>query len=76
MANLVNLEAVGKSYGTTTVLTDVSLGVADRQRIGVVGRNGGGKSTLLRLLERRRGTGRRSGDPGRRRAGRAGRPAR
>ena len=50
MPNLVNLEAVGKSYGTTTVLTDVSLGIADRDRIGVVGRNGGGKSTLLRLL--------------------------
>jgi ATP-binding cassette subfamily F protein uup len=50
MPNLVNLEAVGKSYGTTTVLADVSLGVADRERIGVLGRNGGGKSTLLRLL--------------------------
>jgi ATP-binding cassette subfamily F protein uup len=50
MVNLVNLEAVGKAYGTTTVLDDVSLGVASGERIGVVGRNGGGKSTLLRLL--------------------------
>ncbi|MGN6608013.1 MAG: ABC-F family ATP-binding cassette domain-containing protein [Jatrophihabitans sp.] len=50
MANLVNLEAVGKAYGTTTVLDGVSLGVADGERIGVVGRNGGGKSTLLRLV--------------------------
>ncbi|HET6876595.1 MAG TPA: ABC-F family ATP-binding cassette domain-containing protein [Jatrophihabitans sp.] len=49
-ANLVNLEAVGKVYGTTVVLDDVSLGVADGERIGVVGRNGGGKSTLLRLI--------------------------
>ena len=49
-ANLVNLEAVGKAYGTTVVLDDVSLGVADGERIGVVGRNGGGKSTLLRLM--------------------------
>ena len=42
--------AVGKAYGTTTVLDGVSLGVADGERIGVVGRNGGGKSTLLRLI--------------------------
>jgi ATP-binding cassette subfamily F protein uup len=50
--NLVNLEAVGKAHGTTVVLHDVSLGVADGDRIGVVGRNGGGKSTLLRLMAR------------------------
>jgi ATP-binding cassette subfamily F protein uup len=50
MANLVNLESVSKTYGTTVVLEDVSLGVAAGERIGVVGRNGGGKSTLLRLI--------------------------
>ncbi|MGI8677832.1 MAG: ABC-F family ATP-binding cassette domain-containing protein [Jatrophihabitans sp.] len=50
MANLVNLEAVGKSFGTTTVLDGVSLGISDGERIGVVGRNGGGKSTLLKLI--------------------------
>jgi ABC transport system ATP-binding/permease protein len=49
-ANLVNLENVGKAHGTTTVLADVSLGVAEGERIGVVGRNGSGKSTLLRVL--------------------------
>jgi ABC transport system ATP-binding/permease protein len=48
--NLVNLEAVRKAHGTTTVLDDVSLGVADGERVGVVGRNGGGKSTLLRVM--------------------------
>jgi ATP-binding cassette subfamily F protein uup len=50
MANLVNLEAVGKAYGTTTVLESLSLGLAADERIGVVGRNGGGKTTLLRLI--------------------------
>jgi ATP-binding cassette subfamily F protein uup len=50
MANLVNLENVAKAYGTTTVLSAVSLGIADSERIGVVGRNGGGKSTLLRMI--------------------------
>ena len=34
----------------TVVLADVSLGVAEGDRIGVVGRNGDGKTTLLRLL--------------------------
>ena len=48
--NLVNLERVHKAYGTTVILDDVSLGVAAGERIGVVGRNGGGKSTLLSLL--------------------------
>ena len=49
-SNLINLEAVGKAYGTTAVFDGVSLGVADGERIGVVGRNGGGKTTLLRLI--------------------------
>ena len=40
-------------YGTRQLLDDVSLGVAEGDRTGVVGRNGGGKSTLLRLLARR-----------------------
>jgi ABC transport system ATP-binding/permease protein len=50
MANLVNLESVSKSYGTIQVLDGVSLGVGTGDRIGVVGRNGGGKSTLLRMI--------------------------
>jgi ATP-binding cassette subfamily F protein uup len=48
--NLINLESVSKSFGTTAVLSDLSIGVSDGDRIGVVGRNGGGKSTLLRLI--------------------------
>ncbi len=51
--NLVNLEAVGKGYGTRVLLDGVSLGVGEGDRTGVVGRNGDGKSTLLRLLTRR-----------------------
>ncbi|WP_328644870.1 ABC-F family ATP-binding cassette domain-containing protein [Amycolatopsis sp. NBC_00348] len=50
MANLVNLEAVSKSYGVKPLLDGVSLGVAAGQRIGVVGLNGGGKTTLLEVL--------------------------
>jgi ATP-binding cassette subfamily F protein uup len=50
MANLVNLESVHKSYGVRPLLDGVSLGVGDADRIGVVGLNGGGKTTLLELL--------------------------
>jgi len=49
-ANLVNLEAVHKAYGTRVLLERVSLGVAVGDRIGVVGRNGDGKTTLVSLL--------------------------
>jgi ATP-binding cassette subfamily F protein uup len=48
--NLVNLNGVAKGYGSRSVLRDVTLGVAAGERIGVVGRNGDGKSTLLRLI--------------------------
>ncbi len=48
--NLVNLSGAGARYAARTVLQDVSLGVQAGDRIGVVGRNGDGKSTLLRLI--------------------------
>jgi ATP-binding cassette subfamily F protein uup len=48
--NLVNLKDVAKGYGSRSVLRDITLGVAAGDRIGVVGRNGDGKSTLLRLV--------------------------
>ncbi|MFE3448372.1 ABC-F family ATP-binding cassette domain-containing protein [Nonomuraea sp. NPDC059194] len=48
--NLVNLESVSHAYGPKPLLSDVSLGVEAGERIGVVGRNGGGKSTLLSVV--------------------------
>src|SRR5829696_5280975 len=48
--NLVNLKDVAKGYGSRSVLRGVTLGVAAGDRIGVVGRNCDGKSTLLRLV--------------------------
>jgi ATP-binding cassette subfamily F protein uup len=48
--NLVNVKSVDKGYGSRSVLTDVTLGIAEGDRIGIVGRNGEGKSTLLRLI--------------------------
>lgn len=50
MANLINLENVSKTWGLKTLLDKVSLGVQTGDRIGVVGLNGGGKTTLLEVL--------------------------
>jgi ABC transport system ATP-binding/permease protein len=48
--NLVNLNSVAKEYAARTILDGITLGIADRDRIGVVGGNGQGKSTLLELI--------------------------
>jgi ABC transport system ATP-binding/permease protein len=48
--NLVNLERVSKAYGVRPLFGEVSLGLGAGERVGVVGRNGDGKSTLLALL--------------------------
>jgi ATPase subunit of ABC transporter with duplicated ATPase domains len=50
VANLVSVERASLALGTTHILDAVSLGVSSGTRVGVVGRNGGGKSTLLRVL--------------------------
>jgi len=48
--NLLNLESVSKSFDIRALLDGVSLGVNAGDRIGVVGRNGGGKSTLIKIM--------------------------
>jgi ATPase subunit of ABC transporter with duplicated ATPase domains len=50
MANIINLDKVGKTYPAGRIFDEVSLGVDDADRIGVVGLNGAGKTTLLRML--------------------------
>ncbi len=59
MANLVNAERLSLAFGTRILLDEVSLGLSSGDVVGVVGRNGDGKSTLLQLL-----TGRRTPDSG------------
>ncbi len=48
--NLLNIESVSKAFDIRPLLSDVSLGISEGERIGIVGRNGGGKSTLVRIL--------------------------
>ena len=48
--NLISVERASLALGTTQVLDAVSLGLGGGDRIGIVGRNGGGKTTLLRVL--------------------------
>ena len=50
MAHLLGAEAVHLEYPTRVVFGSITLGVNDGARIGIVGRNGDGKSSLLRLL--------------------------
>ncbi|MFB9166399.1 ABC-F family ATP-binding cassette domain-containing protein [Arthrobacter psychrochitiniphilus] len=60
MAHLLGGENLSIAFATRTVLDGVSVGLEEGDRIGIVGRNGDGKSTLMRLL-----AGRQTADSGR-----------
>jgi len=47
----LGLEHVSLAFATKTIFTDVTQGVFEGDRIGIVGRNGDGKSTLLHLFK-------------------------
>ena len=48
--NIVNIEEVSKAFDINPLLEKVSLGVSQGERIGIVGRNGCGKSTLMKII--------------------------
>jgi ATPase subunit of ABC transporter with duplicated ATPase domains len=48
--DVLAIEDVSKAYGSLQVLTDVTLQVRRGERVGIIGANGVGKSTLLRIL--------------------------
>lgn len=50
MAHLLGVESIALDFPTKTVFDSVTIGIDEGDRIGIVGRNGDGKSTLLRIL--------------------------
>ena len=48
--NIINLEHINKIYGEKVIFDDASFGIQERDKIGIVGINGTGKSTLLKVI--------------------------
>ena len=48
--NLMTLENISKSYSEKILLKDISLGINEGEKIGIIGVNGIGKSTLLKII--------------------------
>ena len=50
MGTIISASDVTVRYGERAVLDDITLGIQEGERIGLVGRNGAGKTTFLRIL--------------------------
>ena len=48
--NILNIEHVSKVFGEKTIFEDVSFGIQEGDKIGIIGINGTGKTTLLRMI--------------------------
>ena len=48
--NIMNIEHISKIFGEKTIFDDASIGIQEGDKIGIVGINGTGKSTLLRCM--------------------------
>ena len=50
MAVILTCDSLGKSFGSRTVFSDISLSLHEGDRMGIIGPNGAGKSTFLSIL--------------------------
>jgi ATP-binding cassette subfamily F protein uup len=48
--NILNVEKVSKTYGEKELFNNISLGINSGDKIGLIGVNGTGKSTLLKII--------------------------
>ena len=54
---LITLENVRFGYDDKIILENINFTVSEGERIGLIGANGEGKTTLIRLMTRRRSSG-------------------
>lgn len=50
MNEIISLSNISAAYGNKTVLTDINLNIYDKDFLGVIGPNGGGKTTLIKII--------------------------
>lgn len=48
--NIINLEKITKGYGDRVLFNDISLGINEHDKVGIIGLNGTGKTTLLKII--------------------------
>ena len=48
--NIITAEKISKSYSEKILFDEISLGINEGEKIGVIGINGTGKSTLLKVI--------------------------
>ena len=48
--NIINIEHISKIFGGKVIFDNVSCGISEAEKIGVIGINGAGETTLLRVL--------------------------
>ena len=54
--NIINIEHISKVYGEKVIFDDASYGIQEGDKIGIIGINGTGKTTLLNMIAGREET--------------------
>ena len=48
--NIINIEHISKIFGEKTIFEDASVGIQEGDKVGIIGINGTGKTTLLKMI--------------------------